>query len=118
VSEFREITSFYIRGFNSEKDTGSSDMWAISDTSVAKSPTGVPALYPNASFQPTGLEARLLYGDSTTGTHAYGLIGRDTVSLAGFTLGSQYFAAINDTNTTVLDTGCAGIFGLGFPLNR
>lgn len=30
----------------------------------------------------------------------------------------QYFAAISNTNTSVLDTGSAGIFGLGFPVNR
>lgn len=33
------------------------------------------------------------------------------------TLQDQYFAAINDTNTSVTDTGSTGIFRLGFPLN-
>lgn len=65
-----------------------------------------------------GLDATLVYGDSQTGTHARGIIGYDAVSLAGFTLQDQYFAAINDTNTSVVQTGCSGIFGLGFPLNR
>jgi phytepsin len=59
----------------------------------------------------------LLYGDSLTGTHASGLIGTDAVSFAGLSIPNQYFAAINDTDTNVLDTGCAGIFGLGFALN-
>jgi len=36
--------------------------------------------------------------------------------VAGHTLTNQYFAAINDTNTHLADTGSAGIFGLGFPL--
>ncbi len=53
-----------------------------------------------------------------TRTHALGEIGQDTVDLAGLVLQDQYIAAINDTNTSVLDTGGAGIFGLGFPVNR
>ncbi|KAF9456223.1 aspartic peptidase domain-containing protein [Collybia nuda] len=96
-------------------DTGSSDLWVISDTCTA-CPKSVPH-YPQATFQSTGLEVKLLYGDSRTGTHAYGLIGKDTVDLAGLKLDDQYFAAINNTNTTVAETGSAGIFGLGFPAN-
>lgn len=64
------------------------------------------------------MDANLLYGDSLTGTHANGPIGQDTVALAGLSLSDQFFAAINSTNTSVLETGSAGIFGLGFPLNR
>ncbi|KAF5367290.1 hypothetical protein D9615_010453 [Tricholomella constricta] len=96
-------------------DTGSSDLWVISDA-CRKCSTAVQ-LYPQQTFQSVGLEARLLYGDSRTGTHAFGLIGKDTVDLAGLTLQNQFFAAINDTNTSVEDTGSAGIFGLGFPVN-
>ena len=59
-----------------------------------------------------------MYGDSRTGTHAFGLIGKDTVGVAGFMLRDQYLASINDTNARVEETGSAGIFGLGFPLNR
>lgn len=65
-----------------------------------------------------GLDATLVYGDSQTGTYARGVIGYDAVSLAGLTLQDQYFAAINDTNTSVVQSRCSGIFGLGFPLNR
>ncbi|KAG5646919.1 hypothetical protein DXG03_001995 [Asterophora parasitica] len=96
-------------------DTGSSDLWVISD--ACKTCSTEVQLYPQATFQSIGLEARLLYGDSRTGTHAFGLIGKDTVDLAGLTLQNQFFAAINDTNTSVEDTGSAGIFGLGFPVN-
>ncbi|KAG5652142.1 hypothetical protein H0H81_006125 [Sphagnurus paluster] len=96
-------------------DTGSSDLWVISDACVACS--RAVQLYPQATFQSVGLEARLNYGDSRTGTHAFGLIGKDTVDLAGLTMQDQFFAAINDTNTSVEDTGSAGIFGLGFPVN-
>ena len=58
------------------------------------------------------------YGDSRTGTFARGMIGNDTVTLAGIKLKDHYFAAINVTNTSVMDIGAAGILGLGFPLNR
>ncbi|KAG6836291.1 hypothetical protein H0H93_009431 [Arthromyces matolae] len=97
------------------EDTGSSDLWVISD--ACKSCSKAVQLYPQATFNSVGLDASLLYGDSQTGTHANGLIGDDTVNLAGLTLQKQFFAAINDTNTSVEDTGSAGIFGLGFPVN-
>ncbi|KAK0451304.1 aspartic peptidase domain-containing protein [Desarmillaria tabescens] len=98
-------------------DTGSSDLWAISDACTSESCMTEVSLYPQTNFTSTGLEAQLFYGDSRTGTYALGIIGQDTVSLAGLCLDGQYFAAINDTNTSVLDTGAAGIFGLGFPSN-
>jgi hypothetical protein len=79
---------------------------------------GDVALYRQATFRSVGLDVGLLYGDSRTGTHAFGLIGKDTVGLASFTLLDQYFGAINNTNTSVEELGSAGIFGLGFPVNR
>ncbi|KAG0693293.1 aspartic peptidase domain-containing protein [Suillus ampliporus] len=100
-------------------DTGSSDLWVLSALcqGTCSSPSAGTALYPPTTFHDMGLDATLVYGDSQTGTHARGIIGYDAVSLAGFTLQDQYFAAINDTNTSVVQTGCSGIFGLGFPLN-
>lgn len=141
-------------------DTGSSDLWVIANTcnSTACTPTQLSLsesksrvkFYPQESgrsescfnnkchtgFNSTFLPASLLYGDSHTGTHAFGVIGTDSLGIrsinestdtemkmTGFarslpTLERQYFAAINDTNTSVLETGCAGILGIGFPLNR
>lgn len=58
-----------------------------------------------------------MYGDSSTSTHAYGEIGSDSVNLAGLQAQHQFFAAINDTNTSVIETGSTGIFGIGFPIN-
>lgn len=97
-------------------DTGSSDLWVISDA-CTKCASTVP-LYPQASLQSTGLDVALYYGDSSTGTHAIGPIGKDVVGLGDLTLQNQYFAAVNDTNTSVGEAGSAGIFGLGFAVNR
>ncbi|KAH8110389.1 acid protease [Phellopilus nigrolimitatus] len=101
-------------------DTGSADLWVISDTCSAcphvKPINKDMVFYPSRGLTAVA-DAQLFYGDSRTGTHAFGIIGADTVGVAGFTIENQYFAAINDTNTTVLDTGSTGIFGLGFPMN-
>jgi len=42
----------------------------------------------------------------------------DVVDLAGLRLQDQYLAAISETNTNVVQSGSAGVFGLGFPVNR
>jgi len=75
-------------------------------------------LYPQTSFQPSGIGVRLEYGDSLTGTFAQGSIGMDVAGVAGLRLPEQYLAAISETNTSILRTGSSGIFGLGFPVNR
>lgn len=96
-------------------DTGSSDLWVVSDK-CSHGCLSSQSAYPQASFQYSGADAELLYGDSTSGTAALGMIGKDTVSLAGLTLQDQYFVAVNQTNTTLGQTGSSGIFGLGFPV--
>ena len=89
----------------------------LSNACVVCTSLDVP-LYEQAHFQSSGLNISLLYGDSFTGTHANGVIGKDTVRVAWVTIPNQYFAAISDTNSRVLQTGLAGTFGLGFPVNR
>lgn len=102
------------------KDTGSSDLWALSDACLSGCIHGSNDLrvYPQSTFKSSGLDVEMQYGDSQTGTFARGMIGNDSVNLLGMTLQDQYFAAINITNTSVLDMGAAGILGLGFPVNR
>jgi len=97
-------------------DTGSSDLWVMSDACTIGC-TGVP-VYPQSTFRYSGVDVWLLYGDSRTSTYAKGMVGKDTVDLAGLTQQNHFFAAINSTNTSVIDVGAAGIFGLGFTINR
>jgi len=98
-------------------DTGSSDLWVVSDKCTEGCSSSQSA-YPQASFQYSGVDADLWYGDSTTVTSASGMIGKDTVTLAGLTLQDQYFVAVNRTNFTLGEVGASGIFGLGFPVIR
>ena len=72
-------------------------------------------LYRSSSFNSTGLEVTLNYGDSTTGSFASGVIGNDVATLAGIAVPNQQFAAMNATTNSVLELGATGILGLGFP---
>lgn len=100
------------------EDTGSSDLWVLSTLCQGTCSKGKVPLYTPTAFKYANTDVTLSYGDSTTGTHAAGPIGSDTVSLAGLVAEDQYFAAINNTNSAVVETGSSGILGLGFPQNR
>lgn len=99
-------------------DTGSSDLWVITtacNSSTCRSTKATP--YSPSSFQPmqNNSAVKLIYGDSTSGTYATGVIGTDAVELAGIDLSSQFFLAVNDTNNVSVENGAAGVLGLGFP---
>ncbi|EMD40177.1 hypothetical protein CERSUDRAFT_104024 [Gelatoporia subvermispora B] len=98
-------------------DTGSSDLWVKStdcQTTACRSSTSV-AYSSSSTFQSSGASVDLNYGDSTSGTHASGPVGFDTVGIAGLTVTDQPFAAVNRTNNSAVQYGGAGILGLGFP---
>ncbi|KAI0335768.1 acid protease [Cubamyces sp. BRFM 1775] len=98
-------------------DTGSSDLWVMS-TECHTTQCQASAAQPydvTKTFRPTGNSVNLKYGDSVTGTHASGPVGRDTVTLAALTMENQPLAAVNDTDNSAVSNGGAGILGLGFP---
>ena len=100
-------------------DTGSSDLWVVSDHCTDKACENAQVdRYPNASLHSTGVDIDLYYGDSTTGSYASGVVGVDTVSLAGVTMLEQPFALVNDTDNHIIGYNAAGILGLSFPSAR
>lgn len=100
-------------------DTGSSDLWVVSDRCQNNTCHGQNvSRYPRSSLVPTGADIHIRYGDSFTGTYASGTIGMDTGSIAGISMIQQYFGLINDTTNNVVQFGISGIFGLGFPSER
>jgi hypothetical protein len=97
-------------------DTGSSDLWAVSNACTNKSCGKLTApVYDSTSFNSSGTSVTMNYGDSTTGTNAIGPVGFDTATLAGIAIENQAFAAVNSTTNTVVQNAASGIFGLGFP---
>jgi hypothetical protein len=100
-------------------DTGSSDLWAVSDACrTGTCENSNVAKYPSATGNLTGVDITLLYGDSSSGTFADGVVGVDTATVAGIAMTDQAFGVISDTNNSVIQHDTSGIFGLGFPSGR
>ncbi|PPQ64155.1 hypothetical protein CVT24_008790 [Panaeolus cyanescens] len=97
-------------------DTGSSDLWVISDTCSINSCEGSTApRYPTDSMRAAGADVDLFYGDSKTGTFAGGSVALETVCVAGMAMRDQQFLIANDTTNEIVQFETSGIFGLGFP---
>lgn len=82
------------RSLMGRADTGSSDLWVLSTACndncfglfASTNVNNTPEFYAMDDFLSAGLDVSLLYGDSSTATHASGLIGQDAVGIANLAL--------------------------------
>ncbi|KAF5376269.1 hypothetical protein D9615_008554 [Tricholomella constricta] len=97
--------------FNVILDTGSSDLW-VADSSCTTCNRVTPVFEASAStsLQLSASGTNIRYGSGEVA----GQIGRDTVSMGGFTVEQQTFLAVDDLTTGLLDGSVSGILGLAF----
>lgn len=102
--------------FRVSLDTASSDLWLISSDCMSAACSNIPK-YPLAYGSPSfaavndnTTQFSLRYAD---GTAASGIIGRETVLVAGIDVANQTIGLANDT-TIVFPDEISGVLGLGF----
>ncbi|KAL6299535.1 aspartic peptidase domain-containing protein [Sparassis latifolia] len=101
--------------FNVILDTGSADLWLAGDTtngSASNVPSGIPLFDPSASstFQSLGKAFEIQYQSGT----ALGVLGQDTVQMAGFQVSAQEFAVVTEVSQGMLNAPVSGLMGLAW----
>ncbi|KAM0755531.1 acid protease [Meredithblackwellia eburnea MCA 4105] len=90
-------------------DTGSADLWI--STAPCSCDSSVPLYEPTSSStsKSSSTPFAIVYGSG----NASGTLEQDTVTIGGFTVQNQIFAAVTDSFNVVSD-GVSGILGLGW----
>ncbi|KAF5350203.1 hypothetical protein D9758_007841 [Tetrapyrgos nigripes] len=99
-------------------DTGSSDMW-VASSSCSSGPCGnVPS---NKRFDPSSSSDNVPNGQPFSINYLRGGVNGtvmfDTVSVGGYSIGGQAFAAADSVESESLSGDFSGIFGLALPAN-
>ncbi|KAF5346349.1 hypothetical protein D9758_011478 [Tetrapyrgos nigripes] len=92
-------------------DTGSSDLWVVSD-SCQTCTKGTPMFNTksSSSLKTSSEGTTIRYGSGEVS----GSLAADTVQMAGFTVPSQGFLTVDTTSAQLLQGSVSGIMGLGF----
>ncbi|KAG9122947.1 hypothetical protein FRC07_000439 [Ceratobasidium sp. 392] len=120
AQSYNALTTIGPYSFLLSLDTASSDAWVISSSCTTVSCRGLPSYSANLfspSFTSVADNSTAFHVGFADGTTADGFVARENVGIGGFTLGSQVFGLVNDTNLTLAsgDVKSSGILGLGFP---
>ncbi|KAF8892127.1 aspartic peptidase domain-containing protein [Infundibulicybe gibba] len=97
--------------YNVILDTGSADLW-LADRACTSGCTGIPTFDSSASstFESKATPFSITYGSG----QATGLLGQDTVQMAGFSVTNQVFGVCDVVSTGLLASPVSGLLGLGF----
>ncbi|PPQ69082.1 hypothetical protein CVT26_003557 [Gymnopilus dilepis] len=98
-------------------DTGSADLWLVSDnctTTTCKAVPRYPLDHQSQTFSSVNDNATVFKAQYADGTFASGFVAKETIQLANISLANQVFGIITDSNVSLTDQ-TSGIMGLGFP---
>nr|ODO03913.1 endopeptidase [Cryptococcus depauperatus CBS 7855] len=93
-------------------DTGSADLWVAGSSCSASFCAQTPtyATQSSSSFQSTGQAFNVSYGSGS----AEGYVGKDTVSMAGYTVPDQALGVVTTTSVNLITHPLSGLMGLAF----
>ncbi|KAF7351403.1 Peptidase A1 domain-containing protein [Mycena sanguinolenta] len=106
------VGSDTVQNLSLQVDTGSSDMW-IASTSCSSSVCGKVPLYNSASAIPTDLDVDFEYLVGNVS----GPIVWDSVTVGGYGIQNQAFAAVDEVESEPLSSEFSGLLGLALPAN-
>lgn len=98
--------------FQVSLDTGSADLWVLSDECTQSSCNSLTKFAPETSSSyVNGTTAfSIAYGSGS----AMGHLGSDTVTLGGFSVSNQVFGVVSSMTNNLVASPLSGLFGMGF----